>query len=110
MTKDKLLKPLRDIQNLQLRLVESASVNENCAADLLSILRKLTAAEANSVVEIIGLLQHEAAMLYELSRDLTSQRYAEISDRAVCWPGHRTKHLSTATTTFAGTAKKRRGP
>ncbi len=104
------MKSLRDIQNLQLRLVESASVNENCAADLLSILRKLTAAEASSVVEIIGLLQHEAAMLCELSRDLTVQRYAAIFDKAACWPGHRTKHLSIATATFAGTAKKRRGP
>lgn len=104
------MKSLRDIQNLQLRLVESASVNENCAADLLSILRKLTAAEANSVVEIIGLLQHEAAMLHELSRDLTVQRYAAIFDKTACWPDHRTKHLSTATATFAGAAKKRRGP
>ncbi|KII33835.1 MULTISPECIES: hypothetical protein [Pseudomonas] len=69
------MKPLRDLQNLQLRLVESASVNESCAADLLSILQKLTNKEANSVVEIIGLLQHEAAMLQQLSRDLTLQRY-----------------------------------
>ena len=101
------MKPLRDIQNLQLRLVESASVNENCAADLLSILRKLTAAEANSVVEIIGLLQHEAAMLYELSKDLTIQRYAAIFDKTAFWP---TKHLPPATSAFAGTAKKRREP
>ncbi|QHC95857.1 MULTISPECIES: hypothetical protein [unclassified Pseudomonas] len=69
------MKPLRDLQNLQLRLVESAAVNESCAADLLSILQKLTNKEANSVVEIIGLLQHEAAMLQQLSRDLTLQRY-----------------------------------
>lgn len=72
------MKPLRDIQNLQLRLIESASVNESCAADLLSILRKLSAAEAKSVLEIISLLQHEADMLHKLSKDFTAQRYRAI--------------------------------
>lgn len=72
------MKPLRNLQNLQLRLVESASINESCAADLFSILRKLTNKEASSVVEIIGLLQHEAAMLQQLSRDLTLQRYEKM--------------------------------
>lgn len=72
------MKPLRDIQNLQLRLIESASVNESCAADLLSILRKLSAAEAKSVLEIINLLQHEADTLHKLSKDFTAQRYRAI--------------------------------
>ncbi|WP_409317915.1 hypothetical protein [Pseudomonas sp. KCJK9016] len=69
---------LRDIQNFQLRLIESVSVSESCAADLLSILRKLTVAEANNVIEIIGLLQSEAEILRKLSGKLTSQRYATV--------------------------------
>lgn len=44
------------IQSLQLRLIESASVSESCASDLLMILRKLSTAEATSVVGIISLL------------------------------------------------------
>ncbi|MFW6749321.1 hypothetical protein ACKUG4_01385 [Pseudomonas glycinae] len=78
LTEGKLMTPLRDIQNFQLKLIESASISESCAADLSSILRKLTAAEASSVLEIIGLLQSEADKLQKLSRDLTAQRYTAI--------------------------------
>ncbi|MGW7775276.1 hypothetical protein ACTWM0_20290 [Pseudomonas machongensis] len=63
------------IQHLQLRLIESASVNESCATDLLLILRKLTRAEANSVNGIISLLHSEADALRSLSIGIT-QRYA----------------------------------
>ncbi|MFT0869619.1 hypothetical protein [Pseudomonas sp. CAM1A] len=68
---------IHSIQHLQLRLIESASVNESCATDLLLILRKLTSAEANSVIAIIMLLHSEADALRCLSRDIT-QRYASV--------------------------------
>ncbi|PMQ08160.1 hypothetical protein PseAD21_25610 [Pseudomonas sp. AD21] len=70
--------PLHDIQILQLRLIESASVSESCATDLLGILRKLTITEAKNVVDIIGLLQNEAERLRELSKALTARGYAML--------------------------------
>ncbi|WP_330210897.1 hypothetical protein [Pseudomonas sp. AM4(2022)] len=70
--------PLHDIQILQLRLIESASVSESCATDLLGILRKLTITEAKDVVDIIGLLQNEAERLRELSKALTARGYAML--------------------------------
>jgi hypothetical protein len=70
--------PLHDIQILQLRLIESASVSESCAADLLGILRKLTITEAKNVVDIVGLLQNEAERLRELSKALTARGYAML--------------------------------
>ncbi|WP_054892679.1 MULTISPECIES: hypothetical protein [unclassified Pseudomonas] len=66
------------IQHLQLRLIESASVNESCATDLLLILRKLTSAEANSV-NVISLLHSEADALRSLSIGIT-QRYAHRAE------------------------------
>lgn len=77
--KDIFMSTLRDIQNFQLKLIESASVNESCAADLLSILRKLTATEASSVLGIISLLQSEAEILRKLSGKLASQTLCEGS-------------------------------
>lgn len=65
------------IQHLQLRLIESASVNESCATDLLLILRKLTSAEASSVIGIITLLHSEADALRSLSKEITL-RYASV--------------------------------
>ncbi|SDV01920.1 hypothetical protein SAMN05216202_3241 [Pseudomonas mucidolens] len=65
---------LREIQTLQLRLIESASVSENCASDLLSLIRKLTAAEASSVINMITLLQNEANFLRKFSQEMTSLR------------------------------------
>lgn len=66
------------IQHLQLRLIESASVNESCATDLLLILRKVTSAEANSV-NVISLLHSEADALRSLSIGIT-QRYAHRAE------------------------------
>ena len=61
---------IKNIQNLQLRLVESASVNDSCAHDLFVILRKLNIAEATNVVGIINLLHSEAQALRVLSREM----------------------------------------
>jgi hypothetical protein len=41
-------------QQLQLKLIRSASVNENCAFDLMGIVQQLTLAEAENVLGIIG--------------------------------------------------------
>ncbi len=67
--------PLYEIQWRQLRLIESASVNEACAVDLLSLLRKLTAAEASNVLNIVMLLQGEADFLRNFSKDMTLRNY-----------------------------------
>ncbi|MFJ9991369.1 hypothetical protein ACIQSO_11550 [Pseudomonas putida] len=61
---------LQVIQQLQLRLVESAAINESCANDLMSILRRLTDAEASCIIEIIALLDGEAAFLRKLSKEI----------------------------------------
>ncbi len=65
------MKALLQAQKLQLRLIESASVNESCAFDLLSIIRKLTATEANSLINIIDLLRNESEFLRNLSKEMT---------------------------------------
>lgn len=62
---------IHSIQSLQLRLIESASVSESCASDLLMILRKLSTAEATCVVGIIRLLHSEAGALRKISKDIT---------------------------------------
>lgn len=65
------------IQQMQLRLIEAASVNESCANDLLDILRKLSCTEARCVIGIIGLLNHESEALKKLSKNLTAV-YASV--------------------------------
>ncbi|MDF3200417.1 MULTISPECIES: hypothetical protein [Pseudomonas] len=70
--------PLHEIQRRQLRLIESASVNEACAVDLLSLLRKLTAAEASNVLNIVTLLQSEAEFLRELSKEMATREYEAL--------------------------------
>ncbi|AUO23456.1 hypothetical protein ACIOMR_03720 [Pseudomonas sp. NPDC087814] len=70
--------PLHEIQKRQLRLIESASVNEACAVDLLSLLRKLTAAEASNVLNIVTLLQSEAEFLRELSKEMATREYEAL--------------------------------
>ncbi|WP_047542081.1 hypothetical protein [Pseudomonas simiae] len=67
--------PLYEIQWRQLRLIESASVNEACAIDLLSLLRKLTAGEASNVLSIVTLLQCEAEFLRRFSKEMTLSNY-----------------------------------
>ncbi|KPM66849.1 MULTISPECIES: hypothetical protein [Pseudomonas] len=69
---------IHSIQSLQLRLIESASVSESCASDLMMILRKLSTAEATSVVGIISLLHSEAGALRKIAKDIT-QRYTALS-------------------------------
>ena len=73
-----MMDPLHEIQRRQLRLIESASVNEACAVDLLSLLRKLTAAEASNVLNIVTLLQSEAEFLRELSKEMTTREYEAL--------------------------------
>ena len=73
-----MMDPLHEIQGRQLRLIESASVNEACAVDLLSLLRKLTAAEASNVLNIVTLLQSEAEFLRELSKEMATREYEAL--------------------------------
>jgi hypothetical protein len=73
-----MMDPLHEIQRRQLRLIESASVNEACAVDLLSLLRKLTAAEASNVLNIVTLLQSEAEFLRELSKEMATREYEAL--------------------------------
>ena len=61
---------LRKVQTLQLRFVESASVNESCASDLLSLVCKLSDAEANSLIDLVALLQGEAQFLRRVSKEI----------------------------------------
>lgn len=61
---------LREIQTLQLRLIESASVNESCASDLLTLVRNLKAVEADSLINIVALLQGEADFLRRISKEI----------------------------------------
>ncbi len=61
---------LREIQSLQLRFIESASVSESCASDLLTLMQKLTEEEALSVISIISLLQNEAVFLRRISQKI----------------------------------------
>lgn len=68
---------VKNIQQLQLRLIEAALVNESCANDLVGILRKLSCAEAKCVIDIIGLLNHESEELKKLSKTLTAV-YASV--------------------------------
>ena len=63
---------VKTIQQLQLKLIETASINESCANDLLEILRKLSCAEAKCVIAIIGLLNQESEDLKILSKNLTA--------------------------------------
>ncbi|AMW82910.1 hypothetical protein RCO22_27415 [Pseudomonas yamanorum] len=71
--------PLHEIQRRQLRLIESASINEACAIDLLSLLRRLTAAEANNVLNMITLLQSEAEFLRRLSKEMAIRDYGMLA-------------------------------
>lgn len=61
---------LLQFQTLQLRLIESASVNESCASDLMGLMHKLVATDANSIISIIGLLKNEAVFLRKVSQNL----------------------------------------
>lgn len=62
------MRSMKDIQNIQLHLIESASTSESCASDLLDILHKLNHAEAISIRSIIEQLRHEARILRALSK------------------------------------------
>jgi|GEM_PF-6883139 len=64
------MQTMLQIQQLQLKLVESASVSENCAIDLMDILFKLKAEQAKDVLGIIEALLSEAEALKQLSRDV----------------------------------------
>lgn len=63
---------LRHIQQMQLKLFMSASVNETCALDLMSIVYALSATDARTVLGIIELLINEAETLRTTARALTS--------------------------------------
>lgn len=71
--------PLHEIQRRQLRLIESASVNEACAIDLLGVLRRLTAADASTVLNIVALLQNEAEFLRRLAKDMAIRDYGMLA-------------------------------
>ncbi|AZD35986.1 MULTISPECIES: hypothetical protein [Pseudomonas] len=58
------------LQALQLRLVEIAFVNEACAADLNTILEKITGEDATSLRSIIAALQSQKEHLQRLSKDV----------------------------------------
>jgi len=64
------MQTMLQIQQLQLKLVESASVSENCAIDLMDILFKLKAEQAKDVLGIIEVLLSESEALKQLSRDV----------------------------------------
>ncbi|MFU2325520.1 hypothetical protein [Pseudomonas sp. NFX98] len=70
---------LHRIQQLQLKLLESASINESCAVDLLAIIPRLTATEARNVLGIIDLLKGESDVLKGLSKDVTSNHFFILS-------------------------------
>lgn len=63
------------VQDVQLRLLESAFVNESCASDLVSILHRLTNDESEFIIAAIRLLQDEADKLKNISREIFSSRY-----------------------------------
>ncbi|MCS3420209.1 hypothetical protein M2399_005499 [Pseudomonas sp. BIGb0450] len=71
--------PLHEIQRRQLRLIESASVNEACAIDLLGVLRRLTAADASTVLNMVALLQNEAEFLRRLAKDMAIRDYGMLA-------------------------------
>lgn len=64
------MQTMLQIQQLQLKLVESASVSENCAIDLMDILFKLKAEQAKDVLGIVEVLLSEAEALKQLSREV----------------------------------------
>lgn len=66
------MQSMLQVQQLQLKLVESASVGENCAIDLMGILFKLTSAQATEVLGIIEVLLSEAESLKQLSREVSA--------------------------------------
>lgn len=61
---------LHCIQHVQLRLVKSATITDDCASDLLDVLCKLPGNDASQLVGIIGLLQHEADSLRALAKTI----------------------------------------
>jgi hypothetical protein len=66
------MQSMLQVQQLQLKLVESASVSENCAIDLMGILFQLTSAQATEVLGIIEVLLSEAESLKQLSRAVSA--------------------------------------
>jgi hypothetical protein len=66
---------LHQVQQLQLKLITSASVNENCAIDLMEILFNLTPEHAQYVLDIIEVLLSEAEVLRGVSRDVTARHF-----------------------------------
>jgi hypothetical protein len=67
--------PLERIQELQLKLIESASVSESCARDLMDILCNLSTADARSVRGIVKQLRDEAFTLRGLSKEVTANHF-----------------------------------
>ena len=67
------------IQQLQLKLIESASVNESCAIDLLDILCTEPVAEYENVLGIVALLLNEAELLRDISKDITAGNLFQLS-------------------------------
>lgn len=58
------------MQTLQLKLIESALINQTCATDLLTVLDNIDGADAESVRDIIDSLQAEKEKLRVLSIDV----------------------------------------
>jgi hypothetical protein len=64
------------VQQLQLKLVMSASVSESCAIDLTAVVYKLTGEEAETLLGIIDLLLYEAESLRKISKEVTANHFA----------------------------------
>lgn len=60
------------MQDLQLRLIETAMVNESCAEDLIALLHRVDAGDADSLREIISSLQTHKENLRKIARDIVS--------------------------------------
>ncbi|MFV0456476.1 MAG: hypothetical protein ACK5NQ_16085 [Pseudomonas sp.] len=67
------MEQLKATQQIQLKLVESAAINECCISDLISILPEISGSNhlLELMVALINLLQADADKLKILSRTLT---------------------------------------
>ncbi|EIK63126.1 hypothetical protein [Pseudomonas lactis] len=66
------MRELYRVQDLQLKLIELAMINESCAADLVAILNRVDSADAESVRGIISSLQNQKENLRQIARDIVS--------------------------------------
>lgn len=60
------------IQDMQLKLIETAMINESCAEDLTTLLHRIDSEDADSLRAIISSLQLHKEHLRKIARDITS--------------------------------------